>query len=245
MRFGVDTDRDGVVDRWLDGFDGTDDGYRSLRVARERLGEGHLLGELSPDVTWDLVVEWTTGTVTSDLDVEFDFGFYATQTRHAMNSAAVTPDWSCPGRLCGTSTPPSSAGEISWIALSCPSEITPQDVTLDLSDDGGTVAVVGLSESITVETVLLKYGQRLDVFEGPVTEGQTFTTGEAAATYTQEKSAFPETNTTPPRSNSNPCPESYWIKYETDENRWFTGGDGSKNEGPSPNGTGQTDGGQT
>ena len=103
VRFGLDTDADGNVDRWLDGFDGTAEGYLSLRTARERFGEGHLLGELGRDEVWNLVVEWTTdGVVETDLEVDFGFGFYATQARHDGNTEAVAPNWECPTEGCGT-----------------------------------------------------------------------------------------------------------------------------------------------
>lgn len=216
VRFGLDTDRDGSVDRWLDGFDGTDDGYLSLREARERLGEGILLGDLEPTSSWGLVVDWTTDeTLTTDLSATFDFEFYATQTRHVANTDAVRPEWECPGTVC---EPTGSSAEISWIAFCSPDAITPADVSIELSDDGRTVVVTDVADGVTIGAVLLKYGQHLDVFSH---DGDTsFTSGTASKNHTQERDAYPTTDTDPPRSNGDPCPGNEWIKYDVDDGVW-------------------------
>jgi hypothetical protein len=234
VRFGLDFDVDGSVDEWLPGFEGGD--YLSLRAARERLGGGVQLGELAPEDTWELVVEWTTdGPVTSELDVTFDFDFYATQTRHVMNTGAVAPDWDCPDVACeppGGEEPPSGVKEISFVALCSPDDVSPSDVTLEFSDDGTAVTITDVAGDVTIEEVLLKYGLQLDVFAYDA-ERDWYATGSAQNSFTQKPGlngagnqggggdTYP--NTDPVRSNSDPCPEHNWIKYDVGEG-WTSGG---------------------
>jgi hypothetical protein len=200
VRFGVDTDADGTVDRWLQGFDGTDDGYLTLRAARERYGEGVLLGDLAPEEAWDLVVEWTTdGVVSTTLDAAFDFDFYATQTRHVGNTAAVAPDWDCPDVACEEGGP-GDPKDISWVAFCGSAPIDGDDVVFSLTDDGSTVVLEDVPESVDV--LLLKYSTRLDVFDLTVDDGP-YTVGEGT-TYEQDANSYPGTD--PERSNSEPCP---------------------------------------
>ena len=228
VRFGLDVDADGTVDQWLDGFDGTDDGYLSLRTARERLGEGVQLGELAPSDTWELVVEWTTdGPVTRDLNVSFDFEFYATQTRHVMNTDTVAPDWECPDVVCDPSggNDDQVSKEISFVAFCSPDDIEPSDVSIEFDDDGRTVTLVDKVDSVTIDTVIVKAGQRLDVFPFDGTVPTSFTTGGASEFYIQGSGGtYPASD--PERSNADPCPESEWIKYEVDTDVWETDSNG-------------------
>jgi hypothetical protein len=203
VRFGVDTDDDGVVDRWL-----TDD-YLSLRDAREQYGEGAMIGEIDATETWTFVVDWEVReSVRDDSDVEFDFEFYAAQSRHVMNTDSVAPDWRCP-RGCGEpgGGPDPSASAISWVAFCSSEEFSTGSVEFARSDDGRTLTLEAVPSG--VDTILLKYGTSLDVFEY---DGQTSLTVGDGTTYAQEGNSFPGTD--PTRSNSNPCPESYGCKYE-------------------------------
>jgi len=255
VRFGLAT-TSGQID-WLDEFE---DGYMTLRDARELLGEGYLLGEFEPDGTRNLVVDWETEELTDDLDVTLNFGLYAAQRRHVMNAASVGPakwEGKC-NTPCGTTTS-SGSGGISWIAFCCSDDISPDDVTIEFSNDGQTILIVDAPD-IEIGAILLKYGLNLDVFwidAGDSVVDQQFTTGGAPKTYRQKTGNagkiesngsngengnnddvsrpkrnggyFPGTETTPSRSNDNPCPGSNWIKYDVDDDRWYPG-DGETEE---------------
>jgi hypothetical protein len=204
VRFGVDTDTDGTVDQWLS------DGYLSLREARERYGDGVNLGEIGATDTWEFVVEWELReALPEDTAAGFDFGFYAAQSRHVMNTSDVAPDWACPGECDGTGDPgggPDGLAAISWVAFCTPTPINEDDIQFTVSDDGRTLAFDSLPDE--VETILLKYGTSLDVFDAP----QSSVTVGDGTTYTQEGTSYPGTD--PLRTNATPCPDSYGCKYE-------------------------------
>lgn len=217
VRFGIDTDGDGSVDQWLTGD------YLSLREARERYGEGVNLGELGTTETWELVVEWEVReAVKEETNVDFDFDFYATQSRHVMNTDSVAPDWQCPGDCDGTGGPggdPDEPSAISWVAFCSSKQISSQDIAFERSDDGRTLVVSDLSPH--VDTILMKYGTKLDLFRidpESQTDQMSFTAGDGT-TYLQDGNSYPGTDTDPARTNSVPCPDSYGCKYEfPDEN---------------------------
>lgn len=222
VRFGLETDGGQV--EWFDGFE---DDFLSLRAARELLGEGYFLGEIDPNASRNLVVEWQTGTLMTDLDVTLDFGLYATQTRHVMNTESVGPTWQCDP--CGSpSGSPSESKAISWVGFCTPDDISPQDVTLEFEDGGRTVVVTEMPTGVDIGAVLLKSGQYLDVFYVDSVDDvidERFTSGDGTERHEQQKNAFP-TSGSPPRSNDDPCPESNWIKYDVDEDRWYSSDDG-------------------
>jgi predicted ribosomally synthesized peptide with SipW-like signal peptide len=197
VRFGIDTDGDGTVDEALSS-------YLSLRDARAEFGEWVSLGEVDPSDTWELVVEWEVReNVAENEEVDFDFRFYATQSRHVMNTDSVAPVRECPSGCITTSGGPSA---ISWVALCAPDTFSKDDVEFTRSDDGRTLTFRSLPE--TVDTVLIKYGTNLDVFDG---RPESVTAGDGT-TYTQDGTSFPGTD--PERSNPTPCPGSYGCKYE-------------------------------
>jgi hypothetical protein len=201
LQFGVDEDGDGTVDRWLT------DAPVSLREARERFGDGVSIGELPATTTWRFVVDWDVeGNVADETTVEFDFVFYATQSRHVMNVDAVAPDWSCD---CGGTGGPEQLPGISWVAFGASEPFSKEDLAFSRSDDERTLVLESVPNA--VETVVIKYGTLLDVFDY---SGQSsLDVGKDG--YEQQQNAFPETE--PTRSNSVPCPEAYGCKYEFGE----------------------------
>lgn len=201
VRFGVDTDGDGTVDRWLS------DDFLSLRTARDQFGEGANLGEIDPTETWQFVVEWELReSVRDDTNVGFDFSFHATQSRHVMNTDAVAPDWECDGCTGTDNGSESSLPTISWVAFCSSQQLSKDDFEFSRSDDERTLVFDTLPDA--VDTILLKYGSNLDVFENAP---QTVTAG-SGTTHTQRGNSYPGTE--PMRSNSTPCPGSYGCKYE-------------------------------
>jgi hypothetical protein len=236
VRFGIDTDRDGTVDRWLD------NDYQSLRTARERFGEGTNLGEIDESDTWEFVVEWELRDgVAEDTNVDFDFGFYATQSRHVSNTDAIAPDWEC-GGTCNDDRPSVSA--ISWVAFCSSQTLSEDDFEFSRSDDGRTLVFERLPD--TVDTLLIKYGTSLDVFEDP---RRTTITAGSGATFTQVTNEFPGTD--PLRSNSVPCPNSNGCTYEFPDEDGAGGWDCGSTSGDRPReknddsngGSGRRDGG--
>jgi hypothetical protein len=236
VRLGLDVDGDDTVDRWLLGaFE--NGGYLSLRETRERLGSGTLLGDgqlvLTPADTWTLVVEWETtdDTVTTDLDADFDFDLYATQTRHVANTDTVAPPWTCPGVTCGPTgggDPPSGVTEISFVALCSADALSPSDVTLEFSEDGTAVTVRDVSADVTVETVVLKYSTKLDVFQYGG-DPSSYATGDAPTTLDQQTgpgsggrgSGYEGSD----RTNPTPCLTANGIKYDVGSGWQSEGGD--------------------
>lgn len=205
VRFGVDTDGDGTADRWLS------DDYLSLRDARERFGEGINLGELGASDTWEFVVEWELREgIQEDADIGFDFGFYAAQSRHVMNTDSVAPEWQCPDECDGTGDPGGDPDDdlaaISWVAFCSSTSFNRDDIQFALSDGGRTLVFDSLPDGI--DTILVKYGTSLDVFTAP----QPSVTVGDGTTYAQEGNSYPGTD--PTRSNSTPCPGTYGCKYE-------------------------------
>lgn len=240
VRFGLDIDGDGTVDQWLT------ENYLSLRDARERFGEGVNIGELDATDTWEFVVEWELREgIQEDAGVGFDFGFYAAQSRHVMNTDSVAPNWECPGECDGTGDPggdpDDDLADISWVAFCSSTPVNEDDIRFTLSDDEETLVFDTLPNEI--DTILLKYGTNLDVFDAP----QSSVTVGDGVTYTQEQNSYPGTD--PTRSNLTPCPDSYGCKYE------FSGGgvweckapssqeppeqDNSNGQGSDPRGTRQ------
>ena len=210
LRFGVDEDGDGTVDRWL-----TDD-HLSLREAREQFGEGVSIGELPATATWQFVVDWKVEeNIADETTVEFDFVFYATQSRHVMNVDSVAPDWECDcdGTGGGEGGEESLPG-ISWVAFCAPESFSKDGVYFSRTDDERTLILENIPDS--VHTVVIKYGTYLDVFDH--TGQSSLTVGTTKDTYDQRRDAFPGTD--PTRSNGAPCPESYGCKYEFDEKMW-------------------------
>lgn len=208
VHFGVDTDGDGTVDQWLSSD------YLSLREAREQFGEGTNLGELDPTDTWELVVEWELRDgLRDDTNVDFDFDFYATQSRHVMNTDSIAPDWQCPGDCGGTGGKPDKTFGISWVAFCSSEEFSNRDIDFERSDDERTLVVRSLPTSI--DTIVIKYGTNLDVFDVSSRSGQFSLTVGDGTTYDQEGNSYSGTD----RTNTLPCPDSYGCKYDfPDEN---------------------------
>ncbi|AZH24901.1 hypothetical protein [Haloplanus aerogenes] len=203
VRFGIDTDGDGTVDRWLSSD------YLSLREAREQFGEGINLGELDPTDTWELVVEWEVRDgIRDDTNVDFDFDFYATQSRHVMNTDSVAPDWQCPGSCGGTGGDPDEESGISWVAFCSSETFSKRDIGFERSDDERKLGIRSLPASI--DTIVIKYGTNLDVFDVSSRGGQFSLTVGDGTTHTQEGDSYAGTD----RSNSLPCPDSYGCKYD-------------------------------
>ncbi|MFC7173279.1 hypothetical protein ACFQL0_07685 [Haloplanus litoreus] len=106
VRYGIDRG-DGSGVEWVSS-------YMMLLEARTTFGEGYCLeGELGPDDTWEFVVQWKADDVVMNTtDVEFDFEFYASQTRH-VDSDTVDPDWEC-GTGGGTGTDGGRVRSAGW-----------------------------------------------------------------------------------------------------------------------------------
>ena len=180
-----------------------------IEDVRQELGPGvRLDGVLSPDDTWQIVVEWgITWSVSRTGTVTFDFDFYAQQTRHVEDPPAVPPNW--------TGCDDNGGGkDISWIAFCTgqqgPIDLAPGD---DFEIDGPTLSLIDIPAS--VNTVLLKSGQHLDVFTEFDPTG-TLTTGTAPIRYEQSGNGFLNSDG---RSNSTPCPGECYYKYDGAEKR--------------------------
>jgi hypothetical protein len=205
VRLGLDTDTDGTVDQWLEGFEGG--GYLSLRAARDLLGDGVLLGDISPDETWHLVVDWRTETTTTTIDEQFRFGFHAAQTRHVMNAASVAPSWECTVVCNGEDT---STPSISWVAF-CGDDGFEPSFTPALSDDEHTLLLDTENYTVpdSVGQIAIKYGQFMDVFQHT---GQSSLTVGSSAGETFEHTGGNEYDGTD-RDNANFCDGSAGCKY--------------------------------
>jgi hypothetical protein len=203
LRFGVDEDGDGTVDRWL-----TDD-HLSLRESRERFGEGVSIGELPTTTTWQFVVDWVVEeNIADETTVEFDFVFYATQSRHVMNADAVAPDWECDcdGTGGGEGGGDESLPGISWVAFCASEPYSKNDLEFSRSEDERTLTLTSVPE--VVETIVIKYGGFLDVFD--YSGESSLEVGKDM--YEQQRNSFPGTE--PTRSNPTPCPGAYGCKYD-------------------------------
>lgn len=179
VRFGID--RGGSI-KWLDGFDGTPDGYLSLREARDRLVGGILLGKFDPNSDADLVVEWTTeGTITDTYMATFEFRFHATQQRHIMDPSMVEPPWGC-DRTCGPQT--LSVPGISWVSF-CGDPDFSTDFTPERSDDERTLLLdtSGYTVPNDVEKIAIKYGPYIDIFDYTGQRRVEVGTDDAVATF--------------------------------------------------------------
>jgi hypothetical protein len=234
VRFGLDTDGDGNPDQWLDGFGGGQ--YRTLRAARELLGEGVLLGELAPDETWHLVVDWRTGTTPTAIDDAFDFGFYATQTRHVMNASRVAPAWECDVDCStgGGTGDESDLPAISWVAF-CGDGTFDPDFRPERSADERTLLLETDSYTVpdSVVEIAVKYGQYLDVFQY---DGQTSITVGDPAAETFEHTGGNQYDGTD-RNNTNFCAGSGGCKFEFPDT-WECTGWGSSGDGGPPSNPG-------
>jgi hypothetical protein len=181
VRFGID--RDGSIE-WLDGFDGTADGYLSLREARDRFVDGVLLGEFDPSSDAALLVEWTTAEgVTDEYSATFEFDFYATQRRHVMDPSTVEPPWGC-DRTCGAET--AGLPAISWVSF-CGDPDFDREFTPERSDDERTLLLETDDYTVPddVERIGVKYGTYIDVFEHTGQEAVEVGTDDAVATFEQ------------------------------------------------------------
>ncbi|WP_251344258.1 hypothetical protein [Haloplanus halophilus] len=210
VRYGIDR-HDGSGVEWLSG-------YLSLREARTTYGTGACIdGEIGPDDTWEFVVQWKTDeVVTNSTDVEFDFEFYASQSRH-VDPDSVDPDWEC--------GPTGTQSGISWVTLCSTSPFDPEAANVDptLSDDGLTVSFSNLPDAVT--TVVIKYGRKLDVVDSPT--GTSITVGDdGATTYDQATAGFTGTD----RTNPQPCPAAFGCKYEFPGWECKPGTDGSTDD---------------
>jgi hypothetical protein len=187
VRYSLDKDGDSSYEEDIT------DGFISLAEARERYGEGYNLGTLDPDQGWTFQIEWELRENTEETEVPFTFEFYATQTRHAMNTDSVSLPWDeC--EPCGFQT--SSLPAISWVSF-CGSGIgtdfdsfTPQrsadERTLLLNPNEYTI-------SDPVDTIAIKYGTNIDVFERSSYDGSwpsSLTVGDGAFTYAQSGNGY-------------------------------------------------------
>ncbi|WP_336000350.1 hypothetical protein [Halorientalis halophila] len=173
-----------------------------------------------------LDLEWSLEeSLEEDASVEIGVEFHATQARNVANAAAVAP-WE--GATCAVDCAetsdcddPPTGRDISWVGFCAESGTTIRDEDLDFEVDGDTLTLQTAPDSLA--TVLLKHGPALDVFRdaGP----GTFVTGGGDDTYEQQGSAFPDSETDPPRSNPRPCPGRSGLKYEGDFETPSDGGD--------------------
>jgi hypothetical protein len=216
VRFRVARDED---IQYLTGFDGTEDGYLSLRDARERLGGGvQLPGKFDPDSEVDLVVEWTTSgsTVSEELRTQFDFGFYAAQTRHVMNSSKVTLPWDDCEVDCSSST--SDVSGISWVAF-CGSSDFKNNFTPVRSENNRKLRLDTSEYTIStkVRTIAVKYGQQIDVFNVDELNGNGWPDTVKVGTGTTYERAEGNNYVTPDGdswSNNEFCNVSSGCKYD-------------------------------
>lgn len=194
VRIGVD---DGDEVRWFTGDSGS--AFVSPSEVYEQFNEGVYLGQLDPgsDNAWEFVIDWKAGGVLmKSAEIDLDFTFYATQSRH-VDPEMAKPDWDCDK---------STGSGISWVAFCASGEFDKGAIDLSLSDDERTLSLSGVPDDV-VDTVTIKHGTNLMVV---TYSGQnSITVGDGD--YSQVQSGFSGTN----QSNPDPCPDSTtYCKYE-------------------------------
>jgi len=206
VRYGLDTDGDGVIDRDLSG------GYIPLRDAREQFGEGFHLGTLSPDDEWALIAEWELRDHVEDSTLPLTFDFYATQRRHVENPDQVRlpSHWSCEECV----VPQSEDGLISWVAF-CGSEALETDFTpqrTQQNEPGDTLLLDTDAYTIPefVTTIAIKYAQTIEVFDYTGQDSVTVDIGERTTHEHLGGNNYENTD----RSSSNFCDGQAGCKYD-------------------------------
>lgn len=215
----------------------------SLREFRTAYDSGGALStEALPDggETWTVSFTWElTEVVDGDVGVEFGFEFRAVQGRYLDDPQAYDlglPE--CDG--CDDGTDGGNHGGdgdvacgkgISFAAFCSEKSVTQSDVEFTRTTCGDTDRAATLEVATIpshVDHVLLKYGTKLDVFayDGEPTPFSINSGGENSdltlvATYEQDGSEFPESGD-PPRATNNPCPGTYWVKYNFEDAEWAT-----------------------
>ncbi|WP_135661987.1 hypothetical protein [Halorhabdus rudnickae] len=154
-----------------------------------------------------LELSWTLAeTFSGEIASGFALEFVGQQCR--SNDGRSSPFVST-GGSCGESEGPGR--DISWVSFCAAEGETLRSDGLDFEVDGDTLHLIDAPSSL--ETVLLKYGTELRVFEDPT--GSIFRTTTGGRTYAHDGSTFP--GTTPPRSTSTPCPGTCGLKYEIED----------------------------
>lgn len=193
VRIGVD---DGDEVEWFTGDGGS--AFVSPSEVYEQFNEGVHLGQLDPgsDNAWEFVIDWKAGGVLmKTAEIDLDFTFYATQSRHVEPEMAK-PDWDCDE---------ATVSGISWVAFCASDEFDKDAIDLSLSDDERTLSLSGVPD--VVETVTIKHGTNLMVVT--YSDQNSITVGDGD--YSQVQSGFSGTN----QSNPDPCPDSNtYCKYE-------------------------------
>jgi len=218
-------------------FEGT------LRAFRDSFASGGLLSTdaLTTGETWTVSLSWTVLAPVDD-DVAFDFDFRAVQARNLETPQAFEIERSDCGDCSGEQNG-ECGKDISYVAFCSDEEITQSDFSFETKECGdsgrmSTLEVTAVPDH--VDEILLKYATNLDVFEydGESTPFSVTTGGSSedlslVDTYDQQGNEYPASGD-PPRRNSDPCPEKYWVKFETDGGV-FTGGpgQGGNNDDPS------------
>lgn len=205
VQYSLDKDGDDSYEEDITG------GFISLGDARERYGEGYNLGTLDPGQGWTFRIEWELREKTGETDVPFTFEFYATQTRHAMNTDSVSLPWDACEPCGGFQT--QSLPAISWVSF-CGSEID-TDFTPQRSGDDRTLLLDTDDTIPNSDTIAIKYGTNIDVFARSDYDGSwppSLTVGDGD-TYTKDGGGV-YTNDGDEWSSSDFCSGEDGCKYE-------------------------------
>lgn len=158
---------------------------------------------IQPGEPIELALEWELdGGFEGESETDLTLTFAGRQCRNQDGS--VNP-------FAGSQPDPCTQDEegpaISWVAF-CAGRVETFDADeLDFSVAGDTLTLASAPE--TLETVVLKYGTEMRVFETPGTSG-TFSTTSGGVTYSAQGNSFDGTD----RTNSTPCPDMCGLKYE-------------------------------
>jgi predicted ribosomally synthesized peptide with SipW-like signal peptide len=221
VRYSLDKDGDGSYEQDIT------DGFISLAEARERYGEGYNLGTLDPDQEWSFQIEWELRESIEETEIPFIFEFYATQTRHLMNTDTVSLPWDECGP-CDSQT--TSLPAISWVSF-CGSAVGTDfhSFTPQRSDDDRTLLLDTEEYTIldSVDTIAIKYGANIDVFERSGYDGSwpsSLTVGDGD-TYTKGDGNVYTNDAGDERRNNSFCSGGTGCKYEFSDVWECTGGD--------------------
>ena len=162
---------------------------------------------LPADDTLCLELSWTLEeTFSGEIASGFTLEFVGRQCRN--NDGHSSPFVSTAGSCGGSER---TGKDISWVSFCAKDGETLGAGELDFEVEGDTLHLSDVPPSL--ETILLKYGTELRVFEEP--NGSVFRTTTGGRTYAQEGPEFQ--GTSPPRSNSTPCPGTCGVKYEIED----------------------------
>lgn len=150
-------------------------------------------------------VDWELGENYEGQDeTSLVFDFVGRQCRDrdgTENPFPEVPECDCP-----------TGKAISWVAF-CGEDLDPSEFVFDV-----TVDTLHLHQaSPGLETVVLKYGTYIRVFDNPTVPG-TYETKEdepGDEVYEQSGNSYP--NSPLPRTNNDPCPNGCGLKYEGDD----------------------------